>query len=244
VVSQAERAVQARGSFAKLLFVRSLFAKLRARRARRASLGTAVFIVVVTTMGVTGLGIYAISRTTQLTRATGFTRQMMQTHYVADMGLLGGVANLRKTGGAGYIDVMTLPEDRKQAADRSCSGYKANMSQTCMLMSYDDVASGLDQANPPDLLVPAKPKQPGSLGPANLEGDFRLELTDLHSVVAPVRGEDLSDPNKSLKHFFITLSVRGEVRPESKGDAISASAMSAAGIERARAHVIVGPLLR
>lgn len=212
-------------------------AKLRRYLKRRAQRGTAVFVVSMTTVAVSALGVYAVHTTTQLTRASGGTRRLMQTHFVTDLAVLSTVANVRKTGGGGYVEVM------KAADTDTCFGFDDNMSKTCMVLSYDDVESKLSMDGA-ELLVPAEAKKPGSLGSAPLEGDFRIELTDLHALAEPVAGENLTNNNTTnLKNYIITLTAKGEVRPESiADDQIDAAATTAAAIERARAHVIVGPI--
>ena len=212
-------------------------AKLRRYLKRRTQRGTAVFIVSMTTVAISALGIYAMHSTSQLTRASGATRKLLQTHFVTDMAVLSTVANVRKTGGGGYVELM------RRADTDTCYRFEDNMSKTCMILSYDDVEAKLSMSNA-ELLVPAVDNNPGSLGAAPLEGDFRIELTDLHALAEPIAGENLSaNSTTNLKSYIITLTAKGEVRPKSLGnEQIDEQATTVASIERTRAHVVVGPI--
>jgi hypothetical protein len=85
-----------------------------------------------------------------------------------------------------------------------------------------------------------------SLGQSQLESDMRIELTDLHPST-PVRGNQVAGGNtaaNALSYVYVTVSADGIVRPaQVVAGTWDQHSAQAAGTEKARAHVFMGPVL-
>lgn len=212
-----------------------------AKSARR---GMAVFVVMVIIVLLSALGVFAVRSTSLANKASGYQRQATQVHYITDYALATMASEL---GGPRRGDYATIMASGSQT---DCLAQAALTNPTCAKVSYDDLQTQLQTYSSTNvLLLPAVPNAssaatPGSLGPAAVEGDMALELTDLSEASPPIPGMDLtSGPGQSLKHYTVTISAFGQVRPmpqvANQCDVVSASA---AGIEASRAHMVIGPL--
>ena len=83
---------------------------------------------------------------------------------------------------------------------------------------------------------------PGSLGPAGLDGDFRVEMSDPGPVGMPVAGTDVGGTSV-WKYYQVTLTSVGQVRPSGDPTTCVNTTAGVAGNETGRAFVVMGPLL-
>jgi hypothetical protein len=83
---------------------------------------------------------------------------------------------------------------------------------------------------------------PGSLGPAALDGDFVVEMTDLGPVGVPVAGSDQGGTGPNLHYMQVTLTATGQVRPSASTAACDEKSAIVAGNESSRAFVVIGPM--
>jgi hypothetical protein len=116
------------------------------------------------------------------------------------------------------------------------------------MRSYDDLQVMVTAATGEEMVEPVANNKPGSLGPAPLEADMRIELTDLHPAL-PVAGfQQAGGTEASVQqmHAYITVSASGLVRPPQPATDTwqqgNVEVASSSGIEIARAHVIMGPV--
>lgn len=214
-----------------------VFAVRRARRER----GAAIFIVLLVVSLLSALGTYAVRSASLAGLASGYSRQQIQTHYVADFAVY-----------ALSADIATDPNKHSQNMERgkNCLGYDKVTAPSCAKYSYTDLQTAVKAAsNSSDLKVLEKSSATvaGSLSqPAiYLEGDMKIEMTDKHPAWPPVQGTQVSSVGGSatLGYVMVTISAEGMVRPKqtTAGTWDTASA-TAAGVEQSRANVIMGPV--
>jgi len=238
------------------MVMRSVIQRARARRDQR---GAAIFVVMLVIVMLTGIGVFASRSAILTTTTSGATRQMTQTHYVTEYALgltMGELSSKRKQA---YVLSMTKPPNGvatpgqnpcfKGLPSAPSTDYVLN--PTCYRFGYADlkqqVVSGGGLAAGGDLLEPtipnADPSQtiPGSLGYANLEASFLVEMTDLAPASPPVAGMDLA--SSSIQYYAVTLTATGQVRPKPSGNQqVDLGSATAAGVDTLRSHVVVGPL--
>ncbi|MBI4704623.1 MAG: pilus assembly PilX N-terminal domain-containing protein [Deltaproteobacteria bacterium] len=209
---------------------------------RRASeRGAAVFVVVLVITLLSALGLFAVRSASEAMQASGYGRQMTQTHYVTDYGMVAAAGELGGARREAYARMMVANTGKPA----ECQSLSTVTNATCFRATYADLQTQIQKSNPgATLLVPTTALAPGSLGPGWLEGDLLVELTDLGDASPPVPGMDLSSSEAvTVKYYNITVTATGQVRPRRlvPGQCDAASA-GAAGIESARAHPVVGPL--
>jgi len=212
----------------------------RTGRARRAGQrGAAVFVVMLVVTLLTAVGLMAVRSSSLATMASGFNRQLVQTHYVADYAVLAMVGDL-----SSKAEVHST--NMKSGDNTQCVGYANEEFPSCALYGYNQLDQVVKKDNNQNTLlepvVPGPPIVPGSLGPTSLEGDMRIEITDWHPAWPPLAGNDATG-GVSLGYAMVTVSANGQVRPRqlvaNKWDTASATA---AGVEATRAHVVIGPV--
>ena len=201
--------------------------------------GAAVFVVMLVALLLSALGMFAIRSASLATLASGYNRQMSQTHYMTEYGVLAMASELTSQGAQNYVD-----EAWSGKHDGECDSVAGVTNSTCFVVYYGDLemrVKGYNVQN--DMLIPKSGVFPGSLGPADLEGDLVIELTDVHEVGQPVEGMDLAQPG-GPKYYSVTISATGHVRPTAANPNICADVASraVAGIQMSRAHMIIGPL--
>ncbi|MCC6528556.1 MAG: hypothetical protein IT373_38270 [Polyangiaceae bacterium] len=212
------------------------------RRVRRRARGAALFVVMLVIALLSGLGLFAVRQATLSVQSSGFGRQMTQTHYVTDYAVLAVAGDLATDRRQGYAEMMA------SGKDQACKHYGDVDNATCMRVTYAGVNEQVRLYNgAADLLVPqdqGPPVTPGSLGPAPIEGDMLVELTDLGPASPPVAGMNLSDPSNSPQFMALTLSATGQTRPPPAVpgvcDIVSTTSM---GVEQSRAHIVIGPIV-
>jgi hypothetical protein len=218
----------------------------RAHRARQER-GAAVFVVVLVVTLLTTLGLFAVRSASLANSASGYNRQMAQVHYVTDYAIHAAMSFVA-------TDPFKVKEQMMKgpgSGDVRCVGFdqlvNAGNQPTCFMLSYDDinaVVTGSDAQN--ELIELPEPDFPGSLGPAPIDADMRIEMTDLHPAL-PLRGNEAAgggEGKQQLRYAYVTLSANGLVRPmQTSAGTWDTQAASAAGEELSRAHAFMGPVL-
>jgi hypothetical protein len=231
----------------------SLFLGSSPAAVRVSQRGAAVFVVVLVVTLLSALGLFALRSATLTNLSAGYSRQMMQTHYMSEYAMTLMAAELGGPARQNYADEMWSGKHVAECVGGAGGGALSN--STCYPVFYTDVESRVQGYNSDsELLDPAvEPGSggalptdgtPGSLGPAPLEGDFRAELTDIHESVPPIEGMDLTGSSSTPRYYSVTMTVTSQVRPQTAADRTTCDdvARAAAGVEAARAHVVVGPL--
>jgi hypothetical protein len=225
-------------------------ALVRARAARRASReGSVAFIVAMTVSVLAAMGLYALRAASFEVRTSGYERQNVQTHYLAEYGVLGASTEVSATKAQLYLGLMKNATTR----DTSCTSLapiffvpgavQSDRSLACRRMGALELGNTWQNANGQiPILVPygGTPAQPGSLGSAPISGDFYIELTDPAKTVPPAgMGLDLG-----FTFMNITVSSTGITMPL-VDDATywgNSGVFNNEGLETARARVVVGPV--
>ena len=207
-----------------------------------------MFVVMLVITLLTGVGLFATQASSLATRASGYNKQMTQTHYLTEFALQTTIAELSTDKRSAYLKTMA------QVPDASCVAVlnKANntpvTNRTCYRFGYTDLEAAIPVANNKLLVAPAVGAS-GSLGFVDpngkvlTEGDFLVEMTDLGPYSPPVAGNDLTSGSVNMQYYSVTLNATGQVRPKSAAaNSVDANAGRGASLETSRAHIVIGPL--
>jgi len=222
----------------------------RGRSPRRQSeRGATIFIVVMVLTLLTAIGIFAVRASSMGISTSGYDRQNTQNHYVGEYGMLGAVTELSTTKRSAYVMKMSNSGDNCWAAKNVAPG--VGVPVPCYRIYAHDVQNSL--ASGRLLFEPSSADggtlvTPGSLGPAPLEGDFVVEMTDPGPVGMPVAGTDVGGTGPRFRYLQVTLTSIGQVRPS--GDpacadpalGVASNAAALSGNETGRAFIVVGPM--
>lgn len=207
-------------------------------RARRRQRGASVLIVFLVLTMLTGIGMYAARSATLSTAVAGSTRQLAQTRAISEYAIANATAALSEDP-ARYVNQM--PKYTAPVNDAKCFCSTLVPNATCYPLSFKQLEA---EAGMP-LIVPADipAKIPGGLGPASVEADFNIDITDLQPASPPVAGEALNaDSPVKIGYLSLTLTATGQLRPTSTPANLAKNLASSASVETWRAHVVVGPI--
>jgi hypothetical protein len=219
---------------------------LRSACAHADERGAAIFIVVLVLTMLTGIGVFAIRAATLSEAASGYDRQNTQNHYVGEYGLLGAVSELSSPRRDWYYKQMKKGGE-PCIATKGILTTGTGVSVPCFPIQASDVQAGVfSNFSGRPLFEPATTSSgtvtPGSLGPAGLDGDFRVEMSDPGPVGMPVAGTDVGGTS-AWRYYQVTLTSVGQVRPAGNSAVCAVTNAGVAGNETGRAFVVMGPLL-
>ncbi len=209
--------------------------RVRARFAARSrERGATLFVVVLVMTLLMGIGAFAARSAALATAASGSERQYTQARYVAEYALNFAASVLSNGGAQAYLQQVRTPP-----STLLCYGQNVNMPQrTCyrMLLSDLQLGTGINVCDP------VNGTARGSLGMANAECDFAVELTDL-SEGFTMPGFDLGH-GKALKFWYVTASATGQVRivNTSGTAALSPTSAESSSTQTMISRILVGPL--
>lgn len=199
-------------------------------RARRRERGASVFIVVLVVTMLTAIGVFAARSTRITTTAGGHARQMTQTHYLSEYGMKLSIAAFRGAPNAYRNQLVASP-------DGTCLAMATAVDAKCMKLHPSSLEKQLfpvGQSQAP-LVEKATASQTGSLGPAQLDAPFSVEVTNLvEGRAAP--GYDLS-PTSKPRFCMSTFTMTGSAQIRPAGAATWTSS------EAARAFFTFGPFV-
>jgi len=227
----------------------SAFARTPFPRRRASERGAAIFVVVMAITMLAAIGVFSIRAASLAAAASGYDRQNTQNHYVGEYGLLGAVAELSTGRRNAYVDKLGKGVETCSAARGvtnpggtvPCYHLYANDVQQAVASTF----SGLPLFQP--ATTSGSTVTPGSLGPAPLDGDFVVEITDPGPVGMPVAGSDLGGTGPKFRYLQVTLTSTGQVRPsgtntcQNVGGTVDVRGQ-VAGNETGRALVVIGPM--
>ncbi len=207
-------------------------------RRRRQQRGASVLIVFLVMAMLTGIGMFAARSSTLSTAVAGSSKQLMQTRYVTEYAIMNAAAALSRDPDR-YVKQM--PQYKHVVNDPKCYGAGLVPNPTCFPMSFKQLQ---DEAGVPLILDADVPnKIPGGLGPAKLDPDFNIDLTDLAPASPPVAGESLNaDSAVQVGYLSLTLTATGQLRPLALAANQQQNLASSASVQTWRAHVVVGPM--
>ncbi len=192
-------------------------------------------MLVITTLS--ALGLFAVRSASLADLASGYGRQLVQTHYVADYAVLSLAADLG-------IDPNKHVQNMELG--KGCLGITNQKKPTCARYSLDDLQKNLEKHDKTNkVLEPTAGTVPGSLGAKNVEGDMKIELTDRHPAWPPLEGNQVNEApgGAMLTYVMVTVSAEGMVRPKQATDGKwDTATATAASIGLSRAHLIIGPV--
>jgi hypothetical protein len=207
-------------------------------RARRRQRGASVLIVFLVLTMLTGIGMYAARSATLSTAVAGSAKQLAQTRNISEYAIMNAAAALSRDP-ARYVNQM--PKYNAPVNDVKCFCAASMPNSTCFPLSFQQLEqeAGMPLILPADVLA----KIPGGLGPASIEADFNIDITDLAPAAPPIAGEALnaSSPVK-IGYLSLTLTATGQLRPTSTLATLAKNLASSASVETWRAHVVVGPI--
>lgn len=214
--------------------------RLRRRRAQR---GNVVMVVVLITMLLSAVSLFAVRQITMTDQAVGYARQAGQTAALAELGTTAGVAYL-----------ATLDRDKVQEAARNAT-YRclangvppAGRAVTCYPFRAQDIDTGTALVGGETLLEPATSSESGSFGAAaDMQGLVDLELTDIQPAFSYVQGRNIAgisgggsgEGNKD-QPLDATVTTRARVRPTPTSGAVcDATVANMTAKKILRAHTI------
>lgn len=205
-------------------------------RRRSRQRGATLFVVVLVMTLLMGIGGFAARSAHVAAAGSGSERQMTQARYVAEYGLTFATAKLSSGAAQNYLGLMRTPLNTG-ANPELCYGQNTTMQQrTCYRVLAMDVQNDLGGAfNICDKVASGKP---GSLGMANAECDFSVELSDLGEGTT-LPGFDAKTP---LKFWYVTATAIGQVRIINTGTTgLDPTAAESSSTQTVRSRILVGP---
>jgi hypothetical protein len=214
-------------------------------RRRKGERGAAIFVVVLVVTMLTAIGTFAIRAASVAESASGYDRQSTQNHYVGEYGLLGAVTELSTPKLDWYYKQLKAGKETCVATQGLTS--PTGITLPCYPIQTSDIQASVDSNFSGRLLFePATSSAgtvtPGSLGPAGLDGDFRIEMSDPGPVGLPVAGTSIGGTSQ-WRYYQVTLTSVGQVRPAGNAGVCVTTTAGVAGNETGRAFVVVGPIL-
>ena len=214
--------------------------RVRPRRIvrRHGERGAAVFVVVLVITLLASLGVFAVKASTISNRTSGYNRQLTQTHYMAELAFASTIADLQKSMNEAHL---ILHNRQPTTGQMQCEAMPFQLNSPCMFLSYED----LDLVTLAPLVEPAGVGSHGTLGAGDLVANAWLELTDPHRAPPPPGyqlGGGAAD-TQELQFEYVTVTVTGVVQPDPGGAGFNLESATAAGFERQRGHIIMGPVL-
>jgi hypothetical protein len=204
-----------------------------AKRARER--GATLFVVVLVMTLLLGIGTFAARAAHLATAASGSERQMTQARYVAEYGLGFATAKLSNGGAQSYLGRLRSPAVAELCACQTA----ATPQRTCYRMLETDIQNDLGTAF--NVCDKTNGLVPGSMGMANVECDFVVELTDL-SQGFTLPGFSLK-AGKALKFWYVTATSTGQVRLSNTlgAGALDATSAESSGTQTVRSRILAGP---
>jgi hypothetical protein len=201
-----------------------------------------MFVVLLVITLLLGVGALAARSTQFATTTSGSTRQATQAQYLTELGMSLAIAEMSSSRKEAYVRTMA------SYPDNTCLPSSLVPNGTCYRFGYEDIRKryAADQGNASaDLLNRANvaTNVPGSLGYTDLQGNFRVDMTDLGPATPPVAGSDLTSSGAAVTYMAVTLTSTGQVMPgNAQPSALDPNSARATSLATLRSHVVVGPL--
>lgn len=211
----------------------SLLARVRSRRQQRGATVLIVFLVI--TM-LTGIGLFAARSATLATSVAGSSKQLAQTHRIAEYAAVNAVAY---SGYQGQAIKVQMPRYTPVPNDPICQCTDV-ANQGCVILGANELGP---QAGGP-MVIPGDVANavPGGLGPATVDYDFIVALTEGTRGI-PIAGDPMNaQSNSPLSRMSVTLTATGQIRPLSTPANLQQNLLTSGSNQVWRAHVRIGPL--
>ena len=193
-----------------------------------------VFLVI--TM-LTGIGLFAARSATLATSVAGSSKQLAQAHRIAEYAAVNAVAYGGYNGQA--LDVQ-MRQYKAVPNDPICRCMDLLPNPTCVVLGAKEL--GVQAGGPMVLVGDALSDLPGGLGPATVDYDFIVALTE-GTRGAAVAGDPLNaHSNSPLSRLSVTITATGQTRPLSTPANLQQNLLTSGSNQVWRAHVRIGPL--
>jgi hypothetical protein len=217
-------------------------AKRRRRRIRREQ-GAAMFVVSMTIVALASVGLYALAAAQNEIRTSGNERQSTQTHYLSEYGVIGVTHEMVATKAQLYLGLMLNAStiDSPCVSLPSVPNTASILTRACRRIGSQELGAGwaIPATSPYTGTVPYAPNtNPGSLGPAPMNADFFVELTDPNETTTPPRY------STDLHFCFVQLTAtsNGITQPLFPSASNPTGTFGAQGVEMQRARILAGPV--
>ncbi|MFT3767337.1 MAG: PilX N-terminal domain-containing pilus assembly protein [Minicystis sp.] len=207
-------------------------------RSRASQRGATLFVVLLVMTLLMGIGAFAARSAHLATASSGYVRHQTQARYVGEYGLMMATALLSGSGGQSYLKMLGSPAE-------ACTGQTTAgmVAPSCYKMSYrelDDMVKlqGFRLCEP----LPGSNAYPGSLGMANAECEFGIELTDKTLGMTPSGFDTSGGTSKPLKFFYVTATATAQVRlVNNTVGSLDTTAAESSSTQTLRGRILAGP---
>ena len=209
---------------------------LRRRLRRAPERGATLFVVLLVVTLLMGIGAFAARSAHLATASSGYVKQQTQARYLGEYGMMMATALLSGSGGQSYLKRIGAPAD-------PCTAQAGMVAPSCYKMSHREL-QGLLGAQNHNLcdLASSNGAYPGSLGLAQTECRFLVELTDKTLGATPSGFDTAGGTAKPLKFFYVTATATAQIHltPVVAGtlDAVAAQSSST---QTLRSRILAGP---
>jgi len=215
---------------------------LRIRIARRRSQrGAAVFVVVLIITLLSALGLFALRSSSTAVAASGYNRQLGQTHAITNYAIAATVAVIAQNPQGFYQELQRGPG----AGDAQCVGYANIQNPACVMLAEPDFALKTTTDNAANHFIDEVGRPPVTSGVRALEADMAVEVSHPRTL-RPVAGQEVAGGTEARVGYtykLVTVSATGLVRPaQPAANTWDQTSAGAASVELARAHVVMGPI--
>lgn len=192
-----------------------------------------MFIVVLVLAMLTAIGVFAAGASSLSTTASGHQRQMTQTRYLTEYAISLVLADIEKAHGTAKMDASRL------SAVQGGNEPHCMTDKNCL---FNYVPPTLENQSDRDLLVTSIPGTPGSLGLADVDWNFKVELSDKVPAIIPPPGANLTTIGAvSVHYWMIALNARAVLWPNGTNPADTDAIIGAAGSQDAMIVYITTP---
>jgi hypothetical protein len=206
--------------------------------------GAALFIVVLVTVLLGAIGVFAVQTASLVERAAGFSRKGAEAAYLSELGLRSVAADM-----AGkekqYSDIIAAGAERCWTSQDLAPLLPPGVKPSCRVRRVEEIQAELDPSLGLSAFMGTDPAgfigaiaRPGQeLGMA---GVYWVELVDLGPAPNLKAGTDLSEDKFS--HKQVTVTAIGQVQPVIGGvGTCSDAVVQGSAVQAVRAHITFMP---
>lgn len=215
--------------------------RYRARDVLERRRGAAMLIVLMVLLMTTATATFAIHSTTVEIRSAGYSRQAMQTAYVAEGGLYASLAQVDVMGGQAAVETYNrtvIPSGVARLPGESAIDRESH-SLTIAMEDFAASAGGVRANSPPlELDMVRTP----SLGPRGAYvPNFVVDGRDMYRTTIPRAGQEMSG-RSAMHHVVFNMTSRGTMAPPGDYRADTDPRDYHETVVNARAMAVVGPI--
>ncbi len=203
-----------------------------------------MFVVSMAMVALASVGLYALAAAQNEVRTSGNERQNTQTHYLAEYGVIGIAHEMVATKAQFYLGMMLTNPDAPCVSLPGVASTAGILTRACHRLGLTELGANWSTTSPGIIskysgnVAFAANTVPGSLGPAPMNADFFVELTDPNETSAPPRY------SMDLHFCFVQLTATstGITQPLFPANPNNTGTFGAEGLETQRARILAGPV--